>query len=111
MSDSIRELLVALFTEASESMGLMSLQLPWSPTCLLHELPDTRSYRKIPIGCQDRTAVVAQWGQRIVLSYIVGVTQIVERREDSCFISLHSFAVGLRILTAFGTVAVYEYGH
>jgi hypothetical protein len=70
MSDSIRELPVALFTEASESMGLMSLQLPWSSTCLLHVLPDTRSYRKIPIGCQDRTAVVAEWGQRqrIVLS-------------------------------------------
>jgi hypothetical protein len=84
MSDSIRELPAALFTEASESMGLMSLQLPWSPTCLLHELPDTRSYRKIPIGCQNRTAVVAQWGkrQRIVFFFFFFFDQFVFRNTS-----------------------------
>jgi acetyl esterase/lipase len=46
----------ALFVEF---VRLMSLQLPWSPTCLPDELSDTQSYRTIPVGRQDRTALVA----------------------------------------------------
>jgi hypothetical protein len=55
-----RELPVALSAEPSDSMGLMNLQLPWSPACLPYVLPDTHSYRTIPVRRQNRAAVAPQ---------------------------------------------------
>jgi acetyl esterase/lipase len=47
-------------------MGLMSLQLPWSPACLPNEILDTQIDRTIPVRRQNRTALVAQWGTQAV---------------------------------------------